>query len=78
MSRDPYGLPGYDAWKTRLPDYADGPTCETCGGWLRRDTNFALYCPDCADRELDAESQEDRALAGEDEIMDVPSRESGE
>lgn len=32
----------YDAWKTRLPDYADGRVCERCGGWLYRG-----HCADC-------------------------------
>jgi len=29
-------LPGYDAWKTRGPDWDDPPTCDRCGEFLTR------------------------------------------
>jgi hypothetical protein len=57
-----HGLPGYDAWKTRLPDWWDGPEEEegpcVCGnsGWLAMwvdddcnpDAEIIIPCTECS------------------------------
>lgn len=58
-------LPGYDAWKTRLPDWWDGPEepdgyttfyCEACRdiGWLlcddvNLDNPMVIACTECSE-----------------------------
>lgn len=47
-------LPGYDAWKTRLPDEYDGPVCNRCGSFLLRDHTIPgqyWYCERCDEPE---------------------------
>jgi hypothetical protein len=42
-------LPGYDEWKTRGPDWDDGPTCEKCGEFLRKQWQpyGGWFCEEC-------------------------------
>ena len=47
----------YDQWKTSAPD--EPPTCELCGGWLRRDAYLDWICEWCDEREEDQYSGED-------------------
>lgn len=51
-------LPGYDAWKLATPPDYDGPTCEKCGDFLRRDHTIPgqyWYCRYCDDDTPEAE-----------------------
>lgn len=57
-----WGLPGYDAWKTRTPDWCEGPEeegpCVCCGdsGWLAMwvedendpDREIIIACTECS------------------------------
>ncbi len=48
----------YDQWKTSVPD--EPPTCELCGGWLKRDAaNFEWVCEWCDEHEEDLYPGED-------------------
>ena len=55
-------LPGYDAWKTRLPDNYDGPVCAQCGGNIERDWHalrggLLWYCERCDWQKENVEGQ---------------------
>lgn len=59
----PY-LPGYDAWKTREPEY-DDPLCEDCGKCAPVDGEEV--CKDCLDSRAEAayeRSQEEPCFRG--------------
>ena len=44
-------LPGYDAWKTRLPD-DDGKECPSCGEWMVYFSSARGWvCEHCEERE---------------------------
>lgn len=43
-------MPGYDAWKTRLPD-DDGRECPTCGEWMIYSAHHRWWlCEHCEER----------------------------
>jgi hypothetical protein len=52
-------LPGYDAWKTRVPDDYDGPVCGKCGAFLLRDRTSLLVLWFCERCDEPAEEEEE-------------------